>query len=293
MKLDDLYLIREKTGKKIVSSSQRIKTKLKDKKIRFLLPNLLTTGCLFFGFLSIISSLSADFKQAAIYILIAGIFDGLDGRIARLTNATSRFGIEYDSLSDLVSFGVAPSLLAYTWFLREFDRIGWIVSFLYVATAALRLSRFNTLSLNPTVDRAYFLGLPSPAAAFSIATLVIALNYFGIEKNNLTPIIFTIVITLSILMVSNIKYYSFKKIDHLRISNFILMVSIVFVFTILAIEPNTSIFILVYTYVLSGPVFSLIRLFSKKKSTTTYTQSIIQDFQQKETNETEGIRKSA
>ena len=143
----------------------------------YILPNLFTTASLFCGFYSIISSINGDFLAAAVAIVIAGVFDGLDGAVARATHTTSKFGVEYDSLADLVSFGVAPGVLAYLWALNPFGRLGWVAGFLYVACGALRLARFNVYV--PVKDQSYFQGLPIPAAASMIATTVFLFNHFG------------------------------------------------------------------------------------------------------------------
>ena len=178
------------------------------KKGIFLLPNLLTTASLFFGFYSIIASVQEKYYIAALAILVSLVFDGLDGRIARLTNTTSKFGAEYDSLSDLIAFGVAPALLAYVWVMSSDGKLGWMAGFLFVACGALRLARFN-IQIG-IIDSKVFNGLPIPAAASVIATTVIFFYFIGIEGKLHNSYITYSVIVLALLMVSNIKYYSFK-----------------------------------------------------------------------------------
>ena len=184
--------------------------KIRMKKGIYLLPNLFTSASLFCGFYSIIASFKEYFVPAAVAIFVAWIFDGLDGRVARLTNTTSKFGAEYDSLADVIAFGVAPALLAYSWSLSIYGKLGWIVAFLFVLCGALRLARYNIqIGL---IESTVFNGLPIPAAASVVATTVIffSSDYVGVEGKFHNIFILVFVIILSLLMVSNIKYYSFK-----------------------------------------------------------------------------------
>ena len=181
----------------------------------FLLPNLLTTGALFSGFYAIVHGMSGQFESAAIAIFIAMFFDGLDGRVARLTGTESAFGVQYDSLSDMVSFGVAPALVCFSWALSGLGKFGWAAAFIYVAGAALRLARFNTQV--GTADNSYFRGLASPAAAALLASLVWSATDLGFTGENLPGLVaFTAALltaSAGLLMVSNFRYLSFKKFD--------------------------------------------------------------------------------
>ncbi|MCF6226420.1 MAG: CDP-diacylglycerol--serine O-phosphatidyltransferase [Xanthomonadales bacterium] len=228
----------------------------------YLLPNLMTTAALFAGYYSIVAGINGHFEKAAIAILLAGIFDGLDGRIARMTNTQSEFGVQYDSLSDLISFGLAPSLLAYNWSLASLHEIspfmgklGWLAAFIYTACAALRLARFNTQV--GVADKAYFQGLASPAAAGTMAAIV----WFGVDKgipsDSLTWPMLVITPLLGLLMFSRIRYFSFKsgpagdRVPILWI--FILMLLLV----LLAIDPPTVLLVVGLVYIASGFVFTL------------------------------------
>jgi len=181
------------------------------KKGIYIAPSLLTTAALFFGFASVLASFRGDFERAAWAIVAAGIFDMLDGKVARLTNTTSKFGVEYDSLSDLISFGVAPAVLAYAWALEPFGRSGSLAAFLYVACAALRLARFNVQS--ETVEKDKFKGLPTPGGAGMIAATVLFYYYMGgsgaFPEKHVTLLL--LVYFLAFLMVSNVAYWSTKE----------------------------------------------------------------------------------
>ena len=224
------------------------------------LPCLFTTASLLSGFYAIISAINGNFLNAAVAIIVAGIFDGLDGRVARLTKTTSIFGMEYDSLSDLVSFGVAPGLLAYIWALEPFGRYGWLAAFLYVATTALRLARFNSLSLEKSPKD--FVGLPCPAAAGMIATTVLFSRYLGATETVRHVSILLLVYLLSYLMVSNIRYMSFKHPAAKRKKTFQVTVTMVLLLILVAAEPQVTLFVIGLVYVLSGPVRVAYRTFS-------------------------------
>ena len=172
----------------------------------YLLPNLMTTAALFAGFYAVIAGMQGHYEQGAIAIFIAMVFDGLDGRVARMTNSSSAFGAEYDSLADMVSFGLAPALLVYQWALQDFGKLGWLAAFIYTAGAALRLARFNTQV--GIADKRYFQGLPSPAAAALLAGLIWMVENDGLQ-NDLLPIL-TLVLTIfaGLMMVSNIRFRS-------------------------------------------------------------------------------------
>jgi len=228
----------------------------------YILPNLFTTGSLFCGFYAIISSIDGNFHRAAILIIIACVLDGLDGKIARFTNTTSRFGVEYDSLSDLVSFGVAPSIMAYNWTLSPYGRYGWIVAFLFVACGAMRLARFNIQIAS--VESKVFNGLPIPAAALVIATTILFFNFMGGEGTFHNPSIPVAMFFLSLLMVSNIKYYSFKDLNFFARKPFMTFVLIVFIFVFVVFEPQIVFFAVAVGYSISGPSWTLGKIVNKK-----------------------------
>lgn len=221
----------------------------------YLLPNLLTTAGLFSGFFAIVSSMNGHFEHAAIAIFIAMIFDGLDGRVARMTNTQSEFGAEYDSMADMVSFGIAPGLVAYNWALSGLGKFGWLAAFVFVAGAALRLARFNTQI--GVADKRFFQGLASPAAAAVIASLVWLGTEYQIDGHDIGLIIGVITIITGLLMVSNFRYNSFKDVDWKGKVNFIVVLLIVLVFVVVAASPAellTAVFIL---YAASGPVTTI------------------------------------
>lgn len=219
----------------------------------YLLPNLLTTAGLFFGFFAIISGINSNFEHAAIAIFIAMIFDGLDGRVARMTNTQSEFGAQYDSMADIVSFGIAPALLAFNFCLTSFGKLGWLSAFIFVACAALRLARFNTqLS---TTSKNYFQGLPSPAAAALLASAVWIQQSFDI--NNQLSSVLTAIITVSagLLMVSNFRYSAFKQIKWAKQHTFLSLLIVVMLFVVIAARPAEVLFIVFLLYAFSGPAF--------------------------------------
>jgi len=232
----------------------------------YILPNLFTTASLFCGFYAIIASMRGDFGQAAVSILFSWILDGLDGRIARMTNTTSKFGSEYDSLVDLVAFGVAPAILAYTWTLSPYGRYGWLAAFLFVTCGALRLARFN-IQIG-IVESTVFNGLPIPAAAIVVATSVLFHGYIGGAGTLNAAFFIPVMIVLSLLMVSSIKYYSFKDLNVLSRKPFMTLVGIILVFTVIVLEPRITLFALAVAYSVSGPgwfVFRFFRKLTKKK----------------------------
>lgn len=223
-----------------------------------LLPSFLTTISLFSGFYAIVASIEGQFFHAAVAILVAGIFDTLDGRVARLTGTTSGFGKEYDSLCDLVAFGVAPAIMAYQWVLHPFGRYGWLAAFLYVATTALRLARFN--SQPPADEGKNFVGLPCPAAGGMIATAFLFCHFFGITDRPMDIVMLVAVYLLSYLMVSSITYQSFKQPETPRKKSFQMVVGLVLLIMVLATEPKVTLFLLALGYVLSGPLAAAYRL---------------------------------
>ena len=177
----------------------------------YVLPNLFTTAALFAGFFAIVQAMQGDFERSAMAIFIAMVLDGLDGRVARLTHTQSAFGAEYDSLSDMVSFGAAPALVIYEWALRDMGRLGWIAAFVYCVGAALRLARFNTTL--EVMDKRYFQGLPSPAAAALVAGLVWVMIVSGISGSDVRWLACGLTIFAGVTMISNIRYYSFKDVN--------------------------------------------------------------------------------
>jgi CDP-diacylglycerol--serine O-phosphatidyltransferase len=222
----------------------------------YLLPNALTTASLFSGFYAIVSAANGVFDNAAIAIFVSMILDGLDGRVARMTNTQSKFGEEYDSLADMVAFGVAPGLVAFFWSLNAFDKVGWAVTFIYVAGAALRLARFNTQI--GSVDKKFFVGLPSPAAAACVAGLVWCFHTFE-PAAWLTLLTMVVVAGTGVLMVSNILYRSFKDLDLRGRVPFAAILLVVLVFVVIALDPATVLFTGFLIYALSGPVRALFR----------------------------------
>jgi len=231
------------------------------KKGIYVLPNLFTSASLFCGFYSIVASMKGDYHLAAVTIIIAFILDGLDGRIARMTNTTSQFGSQYDSLSDLVAFGVAPAILGYTWSLSSYGKWGWLAAFIFVACGALRLARFNVqIGL---IESKLFNGLPIPGAASVVATGVLLFYYLGGEGRFVNLSFFVVMVGLSLLMVSNIKYYSFKDLNFFSRKPFTSFVVIIFILGIIVAEPQIMIFTFAFGYCLSGPTWTLFRMAKK------------------------------
>lgn len=224
----------------------------------YLLPNLCTTASLFCGFFSVVKSLSGDFVMAAWAILLAGIFDLLDGRLARLAKAESEFGIEYDSLCDLSSFGLAPGILVYTWSLYGLHKLGWLAAFIFFACGALRLARFNVQHDDVEVD--FFQGLPIPIAAYVIATYVIFYHHIFIFPPEGSYALAGMTILLALLMVSTIRYRSMKAIDLKNRNSFFVLVLLVFGIFIVAIKPEVMMFVLTLAYVASGIVEEIVTL---------------------------------
>jgi CDP-diacylglycerol--serine O-phosphatidyltransferase len=221
----------------------------------YLLPNLFTALNLFFGFLSVISSINGHFITAAYAILIAGVFDSLDGKVARATRSTSHFGVEFDSLADLIAFGMAPALMIYLSSLSPMGRIGWLAAFLFVACGGLRLARFN--SQVGKIGSDFFIGLPIPAAAYMNAVTVLFLNRLNLI-HQVQPIIFLIMLyVLSFLMVSTIRYPSFKNAAFFRRKNFNILVTAIMILIFIAAQPPIALFFIVLAYIITGPFFFL------------------------------------
>jgi CDP-diacylglycerol--serine O-phosphatidyltransferase len=239
------------------------RTPIKMRKGIYILPNLFTTGNLFCGFWAIISVLDEKFFYAAVAILLACVFDILDGKVARLSGATSKFGVQYDSLADLVSFGIAPAMLAFSWALRPYGKFGWLAAFVFVACGALRLARFNVQSSSGEVK--YFKGLPIPAAA-SMVALTILLYLRLIETGWVKDIIVLVMIwVLAFLMVSNIRYFSFKELDLSKRKPFNLFILIILTMIVIVMEPVIVLSGFILFYVFSGPGNMVIAWQKKKR----------------------------
>lgn len=227
------------------------------KKGIYILPSLFTSASLFAGFYSIIASLRGDFKAAAIAIIISTAFDFLDGKVARMTNTCSQFGVEYDSLSDLVAFGVAPAIMIYSWALQPYGRFGWAAAFIFMACGALRLARFNVHAGEPGSSR--FTGLPIPAGGGMLATTVLIYYYLGGDGNFKHITILLMTFFISYLMVSSIPFMSLKKIEFAKKKPFGFLVFIILVFAVIAAEPQISLFLIASIYCLSGPFLLLLK----------------------------------
>lgn len=225
------------------------------KKVRrgiYVLPNIFTSLNIFCGFFAVIASIDGNFVAAAVAILVAGVFDLLDGKIARATNTTSQFGIEYDSLADLISFGLAPGLMIYLWALKPLGRIGWLAGFLFMACGALRLARFNTQAGSSSGN--YFTGLPIPAAASTAATVVLFSNRVGFQGAEYPVMLLVVLYVLSFLMVSTIKYFSFKNLEPFKRINFNVLVATILVLIFVAAQPSLALLLFWIVFILSGPV---------------------------------------
>lgn len=220
----------------------------------YLLPNLFTTTALFAGFYAIVAGMNGNFEIAAISIFLAMIMDSLDGRVARLTGTQSAFGAQYDSISDMLCFGVTPALVVYNWGLVNLGKLGWLVAFIYTATTALRLARFNS---QPCEDKKYFTGLPCPSAAAIVAAMVWIATDFDIPGKKISVLVAVVTILVALLMVSNIKYHSFKQLDLKEHVPFVTILVAILLYTLIAWDPPKVLFMIFFTYVLSGPVLWL------------------------------------
>ncbi len=223
------------------------------KKGIYILPNFFTSMNIFCGFYAILASVDARFTDAAIAILIGGIFDLFDGKIARATNTTSRFGIEYDSLADLVTFGMAPSLTMILWVLKPMGRLGWVAGFLFMICGALRLARFNTTAGTPQSSNS-FEGLPIPVAAGMTAVTILLFSRLNIAPDNYQIVFLVMLYSLSFCMVSSIKYNSFKKVSLFNKMKFNRLVGLVLVLATVAYEPWIVLFAVLSVYIVSGPL---------------------------------------
>ena len=228
----------------------------------FLLPNLFTTAALFAGFYAIVAAMAGRFEASAIAIYVALVLDGADGRIARMTNTQSAFGAEYDSLSDVVSFGLAPALVAYEWALAELGNAGWLAAFFYAAATALRLARFNTQS--GSADKRYFQGLPCPAAAAVVAGLVWLATDFAASGRELAGVTCAVTLLCGALMVSSMRFYSFKDFDLRGRVPFVTMLLVVVGFVFVSSDPPLVLFGASLLYALHGPVLTLVGLHRRR-----------------------------
>lgn len=219
----------------------------------YLLPNLFTLTALFAGFYAVVAAMKGHFDNAAIAIFVAMVMDSLDGRIARLTNTQTAFGAEFDSLSDMVSFGVAPALVIYSWSLSQLGKVGWLAAFIFAAAVALRLARFNTQLAK--ADKRYFQGLSSPAGAGIIAGLVWVGDSYGLSSYDFIAVCAAIVtIIVSFLMVSGVPYRSFKDLDVKGKVPFIAILVLVLIYVLISLDPPEVLFAIFVLYGLSGPI---------------------------------------
>ena len=230
----------------------------------YLLPNLVTTAALFAGFYAIVQAMNARFEQAAVAIFIAMVLDGLDGRIARLTRTQSEFGADYDSLSDMVSFGAAPSLVMYVWALKDLGNVGWVPAFVYCAAAAVRLARFNTNI--QVVDKRFFQGLPSPAAAALVAGFIWVADDFGFDRVDwIRYLAFITTLFAGITMVVTIPFYSFKDFNLRKRVPFWVVPAVIGSIAVIGYKPAMFLFLMFVAYALSGYVMWVLRKLAKRR----------------------------
>jgi len=234
----------------------------------YLLPNLFTTCALFAGFYSIILAYNGSYGNAGIAIIVAMVLDGFDGRVARMTNTATAFGAEYDSMSDMISFGMAPAFLMYTWSLSDlkeaqFGQLGWVIAFVYTACCGLRLARFNVAV--GTADKRFFQGLACPSAAAILASFVWVMSGLGVEGADVVVLAALMTLLSGIGMVSTFTYYSFKDLGDNRKVPFAMLLALLLLFVITAVDPPKMILIASVIYGLSGPVYFLFRLYRKRQ----------------------------
>ncbi|BCG63924.1 MAG: CDP-diacylglycerol---serine O-phosphatidyltransferase [Methyloprofundus sp.] len=232
----------------------------------YLLPNLFTTGALFSGFYGITSAIDGRFETAAMLIFVSLVLDGLDGRVARMTNTQSDFGAEYDSMADMVSFAAAPAIILYLWSLATLGQAGLIAAFVHLAGGALRLARFNTQL--ETQDKRYFQGLPSPAAAAILAGLVWISEKYSYGIDELPWLVLVMAVSTGLLMVSNFRYYSFKDINLRGKVPFVVVIGVMLGFAITLSNPATVLFLFFFGYALSGPIMTMLLLRRKRQERT-------------------------
>jgi CDP-diacylglycerol--serine O-phosphatidyltransferase len=232
----------------------------------YILPNLLTTLSLFSGFLGMLWALQGDFDGAAMAILFAAFMDGLDGKVARLTNTASEFGVHYDSLADLAAFGIAPALILWQWQLHSFGRLGLAAAFVFAVCGALRLARFNVTANSAAASKKFFTGLPIPAAGCTIATFILFQEFIPeTMRELLPPFTLSLALVLGMLMVSRIRYASFKEYGFVRAHPFSSFVTVVLLFSLIVSQPRLLGFLILAGYICSGPVYSFIILPRRNK----------------------------
>lgn len=236
----------------------------------YLLPNLFTTAALFAGFYAIISGMKGNFEAAGLAIIVAQLLDGFDGRVARMTNTTSAFGVQYDSLSDMVSFGLAPALVIFSWGLEPLGKLGWAAAFLYAACAALRLARFNTQV--EVVDNKFFVGLASPPAAAILATTV-WLWHDVVPPLEVSVLVALATICIGLLMVSSVSYTSFKGVNFRGRVPFAVMLAALLIFTVVIIDPPTVLLAMACLYCISGPAMAVFRFVKARQRSAGTTQA--------------------
>ncbi len=236
----------------------------------FLLPNLFTTGALFAGFFAIVQAMNGRFEMAAVAIFVAMILDGLDGRVARMTNTQSAFGAEYDSLSDMVSFGVAPALVMYSFALKDMGKLGWVAAFVFCVGAALRLARFNTMLA--VQDKRWFMGLPSPAAATLVAGFVWVMVDNHVKGEEIRWLAWGLTLFAGISMITNFRFYSGKDINLKRSVPFVVIVLVALSFSLVSVDPPIVLFLLLLAYGLSGYVYWIKKRISRKRPNAAPTE---------------------
>jgi len=223
----------------------------------YILPNLFTSAALFAGFFAIVQGMNGNYETACVAIFCAMVLDGLDGRVARMTRTQSEFGAQFDSLSDMVSFGAAPALLMYVWALKPMGKWGWIAAFIYCVGAALRLARFNTNI--EVVDKRYFQGMPSPAAACLVAGLIWVLNDYHVKGGEVAWLAWGVTVFAGVTMVSNVPYFSGKDFNLRRSVPFWVVPAIIVIYLLISIEPSHVLFGLFVCYTVSGYVVGALR----------------------------------
>ncbi len=223
----------------------------------YILPSLFTTASLFAGFYAIVQAMNGSFEQAALAVFIAMILDALDGRVARLTHTESDFGAQYDSLVDMVSFGLAPALVMYQWALSGMGKLGWLAAFIYAAGAGLRLARFNTQV--GVADKRYFHGLPSPSAAALVVGLIWVLASYGVPGREISILAMAVTVVAGVLMVSNVRYRSFKDLDLRGRVPFMSILAVPLVFVLVFLDPPQVLFLISLAYAVSGPIGFVLR----------------------------------
>ena len=251
-----------------MSSSPRVQKIKKRGRGIYLLPNLFTTAALFAGFYGIIAAFDGRYEAGAIAVLVAMVLDGLDGRVARMTNTTSAFGAEYDSMADMVSFGVAPAFLVYAWSLSSmstvnYGQLGWVVAFFYTACCGLRLARFNIQV--GTADKRFFQGLACPAAAAVMSLMVWVATDVGVSGREIVFLSLVVTVSTGLLMVTNFMYYSFKDLGSKKRVPFVAVPLAVALFTFTSVDPPKILLAGFVAYALSGPIYAIIRLIRKRR----------------------------